>query len=50
MGKKEPEVEVTTAEKMEAFIDSLVGNATISADVAGIIKHAIEARRDELNS
>lgn len=50
MAKKQ-EVEVpapTNAEKFAAFIDGLVENQTINADVAAIIKHAIEAKKDKL--
>lgn len=48
---KKPEAEApapTTAEKIAAFIDGLVENQTISADVAALIKHAIEAKKHKL--
>lgn len=48
---KEPKVEApakTNAEKFAEFIDGLVVNHTISADVAAIIKHAIEAKKASL--
>ncbi len=38
----------TGAEKFAAFIDRLVENQTITADVAGVIKHAIEANKAKL--
>lgn len=47
--KKEVEAPVpTNAEKFAAFIDGLVSNQTISADVAALIKHAIEANSSKL--
>lgn len=47
MSKKTEAPEPTAAEKFAAFIESLATNHTITADVAGIIKHAIEARKSE---
>lgn len=45
MAKKiEDMKEPTMGEKFKAFIDGLVDNHTITADVAGIIKHAIDAK------
>ena len=38
----------TNAEKFSAFIDGLVSNQTISADVGALIKHAIEAKKNNL--
>lgn len=49
MAKKQEEEEApTNAEKFAAFIDGLVANQTISADVGAIIKHAIDAKKDKL--
>ena len=46
MAKKSAESEnepvETVNDKVKAFIDSLVSNQSISADVAGIIKHAVD--------
>ena len=45
MAKKQDEAPVPTkAEEFAAFIDGLVQNHTITADVAGLIKHAITAK------
>jgi hypothetical protein len=38
----------TNAEKFAAFIDGLVSNQTISADVGALVKHAIEANKSKL--
>ena len=49
MAKKQEEAPApTNAEKFAAFVDELAANHTITADVAGIIKHAIEAKKDKL--
>ena len=47
---KKAESEAIPAEVFAVFIEGLVGNHTISADVAGIIKHAIAANGDKLNA
>ena len=46
--KQEVEEPPTNAEKFSAFIDGLVSNQTITADVGALIKHAIEANKSKL--
>lgn len=48
--KAEEQAKVGAAEVFAAFIDRLADNATITADVAGIIKHAINYNREKLEA
>jgi hypothetical protein len=48
MAKKDDEAgKLTTAEQVAAWLDKLVINHTITADVAGILKHQIAAEFGE---